>query len=162
MPGDKAALIQRAKQDDPTAFAEIYDQHQPAIYRYIYYRLGDTATTEDLTSQVFVRMVEKIDTFTYRGQSILAWLYTIARNLIIDHRRRAGQVTMLLQTAYSSLFARHLWPGSLAPQPVHSQANRQRHLWLAPIIGDRLDGCRRLWLAPPARHGQTARLEQAF
>jgi len=95
MPGDKAALIRRAKQGDPTAFAEIYDQHQPAIYRYIYYRLGDTATTEDLTSQVFVRMVEKIDTFTYRGQSILAWLYTIARNLIIDHRRRAGQVTML-------------------------------------------------------------------
>ena len=95
MSNDEAQLIQQAQRGDPAAFAEIYDRHQPAIYRYIYYRVGDVATAEDLTSEVFVRLVERIDRFTYRGRPLLAWLYTIARNLITDHRRRAGQALLL-------------------------------------------------------------------
>ncbi|MCP4539279.1 MAG: hypothetical protein GY832_19255 [Chloroflexi bacterium] len=78
MSQDEIRLIQRAKQGDRAAFAEIYDRHQPAIYRYIFYQVSDTATAEDLTGKVFVRLVEKIDRFTYRGRPLLAWLYTIA------------------------------------------------------------------------------------
>jgi len=95
MSGDEIRLIQRAKKGDPAAFAEIYDRHQPAIYRYIFYRVGDAATAEDLTSEVFVRLVERIDRFTYRGRPLLAWLYTIARNLVADHHRRAGRPSPL-------------------------------------------------------------------
>lgn len=95
MSKDEARLIQRAKDGDPTAFAEIYDRYQPAIYRYIFYRVGDVATAEDLTGEVFVRLVERIDRFTYRGRPLLAWLYTIARNLVIDYQRQAGRATML-------------------------------------------------------------------
>jgi len=95
MSKDEARLIQRAKEGDPAAFAEIYDRHQPAIYRYILYRVGDVATAEDLTGEVFVRLVERVDRFTYRGRPLLAWLYTIARNLVTDYRRRAGQAAML-------------------------------------------------------------------
>jgi RNA polymerase sigma-70 factor (ECF subfamily) len=89
MSSEEATLIQQAKGGDPAAFAEIYDRCQPAIYRYVYYQVNDAATAEDLTSEVFVRLVEKIDHFAYRGRPLLAWLYTIARNLITDHRRRA-------------------------------------------------------------------------
>jgi RNA polymerase sigma-70 factor (ECF subfamily) len=88
MSDDEVKLIQQAKQGDPAAFAEIYEQCQPAIYRYIFYQVGDAASAEDLTSEVFVRLVDKIDRFTYRGRPLLAWLYTIARNLVTDHRRR--------------------------------------------------------------------------
>ena len=88
---DEAKLIERAKDGDTSAFAQIYDQHQPAIYRYICYRVGDDAVAEDLTSEVFVRLVESIDHFTYRGRPLLAWLYTIARNLVNDHHRRCGR-----------------------------------------------------------------------
>jgi len=95
MSRDEARLIQRAKEGDPAAFAKIYDQHQPAIYRYIFYRVGDVATAEDLTGEVFVRLVEKSDHLTYQGRPLLAWLYTIARNLVTDYYRRAGQVTVL-------------------------------------------------------------------
>ncbi len=91
MSQDEIRLIQRAKQGDRTAFAEIYDRHQPAIYRYIFYQVSDVTTAEDLTGEVFVRLVEKIDRFTYRGRPLLAWLYTIARNLVTDHHRRAGK-----------------------------------------------------------------------
>jgi RNA polymerase sigma-70 factor (ECF subfamily) len=95
MSNDEAKLIQRAKRGDPDAFSEIYDQCQPAIYRYILYKVGNTTTAEDLTSEVFVRLVEKIDRFTYRGRPLLAWLYTIARNLITDHHRRSKQSSPL-------------------------------------------------------------------
>ena len=88
---DEQRLIQRAKKGDPTAFAEIYDRHQAAIYRYIFFQVGDAAAAEDLTSEVFVRLVERIDDFVYRGRPLLAWLYTIARNLVTDYHRRAGR-----------------------------------------------------------------------
>jgi RNA polymerase sigma-70 factor (ECF subfamily) len=95
MSGDEARLIRRAKEGDPAAFAEIYGQHQLAIYRYVLARVGDVATAEDLTGEVFVRMVESIDQFTYRGRPLLTWLYTIARHLIVDHQRQRGRVTLL-------------------------------------------------------------------
>jgi RNA polymerase sigma-70 factor (ECF subfamily) len=91
----EARLIQRAKDGDPTAFAQLYDQHQPAIYRYILYRVGSDATAEDLTSEVFVRLVESIDDFSYQGRPLLAWLYTIARNLVSDHHRCHGRAVMV-------------------------------------------------------------------
>ena len=91
MSTDETWLIEQAKEGNPTAFAELYDRYQPAIYRYIYYRVNDVDTAEDLTAEVFVRLVEKIDRFTYKGRPLLAWLYTIARNLITDHLRRSGR-----------------------------------------------------------------------
>jgi RNA polymerase sigma-70 factor (ECF subfamily) len=95
MSEEEARLIQRAKKGDSAAFAEIYDRHQPAIYRYIFYRVSDQATAEDLTGEVFVRLVERIGRFTYRGRPLLAWLYTIARNLVTDHHRRTGQSSVI-------------------------------------------------------------------
>lgn len=91
MSGDEAELIRRAKEGDPAAFAEIYARLQPAVYRYVYYRVGDAATAEDLTGEVFVRLVEKIERFTPRGRPLMAWLYTIARNLVVDFYRQVGQ-----------------------------------------------------------------------
>jgi RNA polymerase sigma-70 factor (ECF subfamily) len=58
---------------------------------YVYYRVSDQATAEDLTAEVFVRMVAKIRHYRHRGKPILAWLYTIARNLTTDYYRRNGR-----------------------------------------------------------------------
>ena len=96
MVDDEARLIRRAKDGDPAAFAEIYDEHQPAIYRYIFYRVACEATAEDLCSEVFTRLVEHIDGFSYQGQPLIAWLYTIARNLINDHHRRGGRAEQVV------------------------------------------------------------------
>jgi RNA polymerase sigma-70 factor (ECF subfamily) len=89
-PSGDAALVARAKQGERAAVAEIYERHHQAVYRYIYYRVGDTTTAEDLTGMVFVRVVEHIDRFVYRGRPLLTWLYTIARNVVVDHHRRTG------------------------------------------------------------------------
>ena len=91
MSQDEARLIQQAKEGDPEAFTEIYDRHQPSIYRYVYYRVNNVPTAQDLTGEVFVRLVERIDQFTYRGRPLLAWLYTIARHLVANHHRSVGR-----------------------------------------------------------------------
>lgn len=88
MPDDEVRLIQLAQGGDAAACAALYDRHYDAVYRYLYYRLCDEALAQDLTAEVFVRMVEKLDRFQARGRPLLAWLYTIARNLIADHHRQ--------------------------------------------------------------------------
>ncbi len=93
---DERDLIRRAQQGDREAFAILYDRHYTAIYNYFYYRLGDPEKAEDLTADLFVRMVEKIDRYRERGRPFLAWLYTIARNLLTDdYRRQRGEMVPL-------------------------------------------------------------------
>ena len=92
---DEAQLVRRAKQGDQAAFAEIYTRHHDAVYAYLYYRVNDVQVAEDLTGEVFLRLVAKMDRYTYRGRPILAWMYTIARNLLIDHQRKQAQAGML-------------------------------------------------------------------
>ena len=64
---DEARLIQQAKKGHLTAFAEIYDRYQPAIYRYLLYQVGDAATAEHLTSEVFISLVGSIDRFPHHS-----------------------------------------------------------------------------------------------
>ena len=103
MPDDEARLIRLAQQGDAEACAALYHRHYDAVYRYCYYRVGEAALAEDLASDVFVRMVEKLDTFRLRGRPLLAWLYTIARNLVADFYRQDGKMTHLALDAASEL-----------------------------------------------------------
>jgi RNA polymerase sigma-70 factor (ECF subfamily) len=43
---------------------------------------------EDIAGEEFLRLVERIDGYAYQGRPILAWLYTMARNLVTDHQRK--------------------------------------------------------------------------
>lgn len=90
---DERKLVQRAKECDPGAFAEIYERYYQKIYNYIYYRVSDGETAEDLCSEVFVKALEAIDSYTFQGVPFSAWLYRIAGNLVIDHYRRQPKQT---------------------------------------------------------------------
>jgi len=92
---EESRLIREAQAGDPAAFAELYRRCQPKVYRYIYFRVNNEATAEDLTSEVFVRLVEHIRAYHHRGRPLLAWLYTIARNLITDTYRRKDRTVEL-------------------------------------------------------------------
>lgn len=83
-----AELVLRAKEGDHGAFTQIYERYAPAIYRYIYFRLGEAELAEDLQAEVFLRMLEGIHRYEDRGWPISAWLYRIARDRTIDVMRR--------------------------------------------------------------------------
>ncbi|MGY3203268.1 ECF subfamily RNA polymerase sigma factor, BldN family [Streptomyces sp. TE5632] len=78
-------LVERAQAGEADAFGRLYDQYSDTVYRYIYYRVGNKSTAEDLTSETFLRALRRIGTFTWQGRDFGAWLVTIARNLVADH-----------------------------------------------------------------------------
>ena len=83
----ESELVQRAMRKDAAAFGQLYELHLDSIYRYIYYRVGNTAEAEDLTEQVFLKAWEHIGAYDDRGLPFTAWLYRMAHNQVIDYRR---------------------------------------------------------------------------
>ncbi len=85
-------IVERAVKGDKYAFAQLYEKHFDRIYRYVYFRLGSKATTEDLTQEVFLRALEAIGSFKWRRSPFAAWLYRIAHNQVVDYFRKHGKV----------------------------------------------------------------------
>ncbi len=83
----ESELVQRAVRKDASAFGQLYELHLDAIYRYIYYRVGNAAEAEDLTEQVFLKAWEHVGAYDDRGLPFAAWLYRMAHNAVIDYRR---------------------------------------------------------------------------
>jgi len=82
---DVWGLVHRAQEGDAEAFGELYDHYVTMVHRYAYHRVGDRATAEDVTSETFVRALRRIDSLSFQGRDVGAWLVTIARNIIRDH-----------------------------------------------------------------------------
>lgn len=82
-------LVEWAQAGDAEAFGGIYDRYLRTVYRFIYFRVGNQATAEDLTGDVFIRALDRIGSFAWMGRDFGAWLITIARNLVADHFKSA-------------------------------------------------------------------------
>jgi RNA polymerase sigma-70 factor (ECF subfamily) len=82
---------------DSEAFAQLYDAYVERVYRYIYFRVSNDSLAEDLTSQVFLKAWEHLGTYQPGSSPFLAWLYTIARNQVIDHYRTQKESVPLEQ-----------------------------------------------------------------
>ena len=90
-------LLKQAKLGDKEAFGRLYEKYLDRVYRYIFYRVGQNAQlAEDLVQTTFLRAWEKLETFD--TGSFQAWIYTIARNLLIDHIRSHKQQEQLDET----------------------------------------------------------------
>lgn len=85
-------MVERAAQNDRQAIADLYDLYAPKIYNYIYHRTSDPVLAEDLTGQVFLRMLEALRSGKGWRSSFSGWLYRIAHNLVVDMYRKRGQI----------------------------------------------------------------------
>lgn len=84
-------IISAARRRDGAAVAAIYDAFADPIFRYVSFRVRNREDAEDLTDQVFLKMIEALPGYDERGVPFAAWLYRIARNLLVDRYRRAGR-----------------------------------------------------------------------
>lgn len=85
---DEATLIERARRN-PDAFAVLYQQYLPRVYRYLYLRLGNRHDSEDIASQVFIETLEGLGQNRYKENGCFpAWLFTIVRRRLVDFRRQ--------------------------------------------------------------------------
>jgi RNA polymerase sigma-70 factor, ECF subfamily len=69
------------------AFTQLYAQYLPKVYRYISYRITDVPAAEDLTSMVFEKALTKFKSFSSEKAQFSTWIFTIARNTLIDYYR---------------------------------------------------------------------------
>jgi RNA polymerase sigma-70 factor, ECF subfamily len=92
---DEAPLVHQARSGDSEAFARLYDAYIERVYRYIYFRVSDDDATEDLVSQVFLKAWENLGRYKTGSSPFIAWLYTIARNLVIDYYRTKKDILPL-------------------------------------------------------------------
>ncbi len=88
---EERQLVQSAKSGNSDAFAQLYDAYLDRVYRYVYFHVSDDQTAEDITSQVFLKAWENLNRYQFGSSPFLAWLYTIARNQVIDHYRTRKQ-----------------------------------------------------------------------
>ncbi len=84
-------LVRRAQQGHSEAFAGLYEAYYDKIYRYVMFKTGDSLEAEDLTEEVFLRMLESIGSFKWQGYPFTSWLFRIAHNLVIDYYRKSGR-----------------------------------------------------------------------
>ncbi|MCA9984363.1 MAG: sigma-70 family RNA polymerase sigma factor [Anaerolineales bacterium] len=85
-------LVQRAQRGDRQAFVSLYDKHYMSVFNFVYYRVMDEPLAQDITAEVFVRLVRDIRKLKSHEKALLGWLYRVARNLIIDHYRRTKRI----------------------------------------------------------------------
>src|SRR3954447_20221521 len=78
-------LVRRAQAGDAEGFGLLYDRYVDVVFRFLYHRVADRATAEDFTSETFVRALRRIDSLSFQGRDVGAWLVTIARNIVLDH-----------------------------------------------------------------------------
>jgi RNA polymerase sigma-70 factor (ECF subfamily) len=95
---DDDRLLRLARGGSQAAIIQIYEQYYTPIFHYIRLRTGDALLAEDLSSEVFTRLVA-----AFRGKNganaprahLRGWLFRVARNLIIDQHARAVATTTL-------------------------------------------------------------------
>jgi RNA polymerase sigma-70 factor (ECF subfamily) len=84
---DEITLLARARALDPEALAQIHDIYYAPVLRYVSTRVGDRATGEDLTSDVFVRFLAALHDHTAPQNTLQGWLYRVASHVVSDHFR---------------------------------------------------------------------------
>jgi len=72
-------------------FTRLYEEYMPKVFRYIHYRVGNRQLTEDLTSTVFEKALVNFKKYSREKASFSTWIFTVARNTVIDHYRTSGR-----------------------------------------------------------------------
>ncbi len=101
---DDGQLIAQAR-NDPAAFVQLYRRHYDAVFRYCVHRLFDRAAAEDVTSDIFLKVVENIGSFNGTEQQFRNWLYRIATNAVNNHLRKIVRRNRLLRFVHEQAYS---------------------------------------------------------
>ncbi len=84
-------LVRNAQRGDQESFGKLYEHFYDKIFRYVSFKSGQGMDAEDITGEVFFKMLNSIESFKWKGYPFSSWLYRIAHNLVVDHYRRSSK-----------------------------------------------------------------------
>ena len=96
-----AILLAQISSGNMAAWEVIVDRHLAAVSRYAAYILGDIGQSEDVAQETFIRLMKKAHTWNPGDATLKGWLFKVARNLCIDHKRKKRPDP--IETAYDLL-----------------------------------------------------------
>ena len=88
-------IIAQCKAGSPDGFTELVNLYSNRLYGYYYRLTGNSTVSDDLLSELFVKLVQKID--SYKGDCFDAWLFRVASNIFNDHLRHKMRQQKLLE-----------------------------------------------------------------
>jgi len=98
---DLAQIIIGCKNGDAQCFSQVVDMYATRCYGYFYRLTGNNDVSDELLSELFVKLVEKIR--SYKGGSFEGWLFKIATNIFHDHLRSKQRRKKLLEVRQEQL-----------------------------------------------------------
>lgn len=96
MPDDYNKFVSRAIAGDKNAFGELYKIFLDRIYRFVFYLVNDEFLAEDITQNAFVKAWRNLPNFSLNRGTFQSYLFTIARNLVIDGQRKRKEISLEL------------------------------------------------------------------
>lgn len=91
-------------------FTYIFEKYYKRVYNYVYYRISNTYTAEDLTSQIFEKIILKLDTYSKNKSPFHVWVFAIARNVMNDYFRSLKKHSLFSLDAIKDLVSREKTP----------------------------------------------------
>lgn len=85
---DERTVVEQAQSGDQESLSTLYTFYFPRVYRYVAGRVRSTQDAEDVTEEVFLKLVANLKRFEWRGLPFGAWVFRIARNEVVSHARR--------------------------------------------------------------------------
>ena len=85
---EEMKLLSRVRALDQDALTEVHNRYYVAIYRYIAFRVNDPQTAEDLTSEVFLRLLTALRDKSAPQKTLRGWLYGVASHVLKEHYRK--------------------------------------------------------------------------
>jgi RNA polymerase sigma-70 factor, ECF subfamily len=86
---DEQTALDGAQNLNSKSISAIYDKYFPDVYRYVRYRLNDQYIAEDITGDVFVRLLQALQNKRGPRSNLKAWLLATASHIVTDHIRRS-------------------------------------------------------------------------
>jgi len=95
----------QAAQSNPARFRPLYNRYYDPIFRFIFRRTNEEELTADICSQVFLKALQRLSSYSFKGVPFSAWLYRIASNEIAQHYRASqkNRVVSIEESSFSDM-----------------------------------------------------------
>jgi RNA polymerase sigma-70 factor, ECF subfamily len=118
-------LLALAQNGEVDAFGELYERYAQSVYRYLYAHLYDQLDAEDLTEEVFLRVWRTLSNYNEQGVPLLAYLFRVARNALVDFYRRSSRSGNQMSLDANPISDDKPDPGDIAMVRMEHQEIRQ-------------------------------------